>query len=116
MATVDPVRAVRLARIRMALRRATGKMLDVEALLGHPASAADSLRTWRALGNADLNLLLDEHEFGGTPPRAAAHSPTHSPTHPPAARHPADPAGPANPANPDTPKPPADPRYLRGAR
>ena len=109
MATVDPVRAVRLARIRMALRRATGKMLDVEALLGHPASAADSLRTWRALGNADLNLLLDEHEFGSTPPRPAAHSPTH----PPAAR---DPANPADPANPDHPKPPADPRYLRGAR
>lgn len=103
MSQVDPAQAVKLARIRMALRRATGKSFDVEALLlGGATQAAASIRAWRALGSADLDALLDHWVNGAAP------SPSPAPA-------PAAPAAPA-PLDPDAPKPPTDRRYLRGAR
>jgi hypothetical protein len=111
MAPIDPAQAVKLARIRMALRRATGKAFDVEALLlGSTAQAAASIKEWRALGVAELNQLLDHWvaESSGAPARAL--SPAKPPPGAPAAA-PADP-----PPDPPDPKAPPDRRYLRGAR
>jgi hypothetical protein len=111
MAPIDPAQAVKLARIRMALRRATGKTVDVEALLlGSTAQAAASIKEWRALGVAELNQLLDHWvaESSGAPARAP--SPAKPPPGAPAAA-PADP-----PPDPPDPKAPPDRRYLRGAR
>jgi hypothetical protein len=111
MAPIDPAQAVKLARIRMALRRATGKAFDVEALLlGGSAQAAAAIKEWRALGVAELNQLLDHWvaDSAGVPARAP--SPNKAPAGAPAAA-PADP-----PPDPPDPKTPPDRRYLRGAR
>jgi hypothetical protein len=107
MAPVDPAQAVKLARIRMALRRATGQVFDVEALLlGSASQAAANIKAWRALGSADLNTLLDHWVNGAAPALAPAPAPV------PASA----PADPTPSTDPDAPKPPPDRRYLRGAR
>jgi hypothetical protein len=107
MSPVDPAQAVKLARIRMALRRATGQAFDVEALLlGSAAQATASIKAWRALGSADLNTLLDHWVNGAAPAPAPAPAPAQE----------SAPATPTPPTDPDAPKPPTNRRYLRGAR
>jgi hypothetical protein len=114
MTPIDPAQAVKLARIRMALRRATGKTVDVEALLlGGSAQATASIKEWRALGVAELNQLLDHWVAESTGAPARAPSPAKAPGGAPAApaAAPTDP-----PTDPPDPKSPTDRRYLRGAR
>lgn len=122
MTPIEPAQAVKLARIRMALRRASGKAFDVEALLlGSAAQAAASMKEWRALGVAELNLLLDqwvaESASAGrarVPAPAAADAPGAASA---MAQGAAPAAAPADaPPDPPDPKSPADRRYLRGAR
>jgi hypothetical protein len=114
MPSVDPAHAVKLARIRMALRRATGQSFDVETLLTGPReTAAATIKQWRALGVAELDALLDQ--WLGAPPGALNAAPP--PEAGAAAKAAPKPAAPAPPTpNPEPPVPPPDRRYLRGAR
>jgi hypothetical protein len=115
MPQVDPIHAVRLARIRMALRRATGQAFDVEALLlGAPDAAAAAIEAWRALGAPDLTALLDQWVTAQSP--AASANPS-GPVPRAQAPAPAAPPPPSAPGpEPEPPAPPTDRRYLRGAR
>jgi hypothetical protein len=62
MATADPAYAILLSRIRLAVRRATGLMVDVEILLKSPKKAGAQIAEWRALKSADLDQLLIQYE------------------------------------------------------
>jgi hypothetical protein len=49
-------------RIGFALRRATGKVIDVDAMLSRPHLLARRLDTWRAVGSTELNFLIEQLE------------------------------------------------------
>jgi hypothetical protein len=49
-------------RICFALRRATGVVFDVDAMLSRPHLLSKRLEIWRAVGSDDLNSLLDQLE------------------------------------------------------
>jgi hypothetical protein len=53
-------------RIGFALRRATGVVFDVDAMLSRPQLRSRRLEIWRAVGSDELNSLLDqlETQFG----------------------------------------------------
>ena len=53
-------------RIGFALRRATGVVFDVDAMLSRPHLRSRRLEIWRAVGSDELNSLLDqlETQFG----------------------------------------------------
>jgi len=53
-------------RIGFALRRATGVVFDVDAMLSRPNLRSRRLEIWRAVGSDELNSLLDqlETQFG----------------------------------------------------
>jgi hypothetical protein len=59
-----------LARIRFALRRATGLVFDIDAMLRRPELRARRIETWRAVASPELNSLLDqlESELDSRPP------------------------------------------------
>ncbi|MCK9684382.1 hypothetical protein [Scleromatobacter humisilvae] len=49
-------------RIRFALRRATGVVFDIDAMLRRPEHRALRIRLWRDVGSHELSSLLDELE------------------------------------------------------
>ena len=49
-------------RIRFALRRATGVVFDIDAMLGKPEFRARRIRLWRDVGSLELSSLLDQLE------------------------------------------------------
>lgn len=49
-------------RIKFAVRRCTGRVVDMDAMLGRPELRAPRIRAWRAIGSAGLNELLDQLE------------------------------------------------------
>ena len=48
-------------RIKFAVRRCTGRVVDMDAML-RPESRAPRIRAWRQIGSAGLNELLDQLE------------------------------------------------------
>ena len=83
----DSSRAVLAARLRLALRRATGALVDVDAALAEPASAAAQIIAWRALGAQELDHLLDMYENKASVAAAARASvPSAAATRPAAAQ------------------------------
>ncbi len=61
-------------RIRFALRRATGMVFDIDAMLGKPEIRARRISLWRDVGSSELSSLLDqlETEFQADSPEADA--------------------------------------------
>jgi hypothetical protein len=49
-------------RIKFAVRRCTGLVVDMDAMLGRPELREPRIRAWRAIGSAGLNELLDQLE------------------------------------------------------
>ena len=49
-------------RICFALRRATGVVFDIDAMLSRPHLLSRRLEIWRAVGSQELNGLLDQLE------------------------------------------------------
>jgi hypothetical protein len=49
-------------RIKFAVRRCTGRVVDMEAMLGRPELRGPRIRAWRQIGSAGLNALLDQLE------------------------------------------------------
>ncbi len=60
-------------RIKFAVRRSTGLVVDMDAMLGRPELRAPRIRAWRQIGSPDLNQLLDqlESEFQQDPGKDA---------------------------------------------
>lgn len=48
-------------RIKFAVRRCTGRVVDMDAML-RPESRAPRIRAWRQIGSVGLNELLDQLE------------------------------------------------------
>ena len=65
--TGRPEEQILRTRIRFALRRATGVVFDIDAMLGKPELRARRIRLWRDVGSDELSSLLDqlETEFQG---------------------------------------------------
>ena len=49
-------------RIKFAVRRCTGRVVDMEAMLGRPEVRVPRIHSWRQLGSPDLDVLLDQLE------------------------------------------------------
>jgi len=49
-------------RIKFAVRRCTGRVVDMEAMLGRPELRMPRIRAWRQIGSPGLNALLDQLE------------------------------------------------------
>lgn len=49
-------------RIKFAVRRATGLVVDMDAMLGRPEMQAPRIQAWRRLGSPGLDRLLDQLE------------------------------------------------------
>jgi len=49
-------------RIKFAVRRCTGRVVDMDAMLGRPELRGPRIRAWRQIGSAGLNALLDQLE------------------------------------------------------
>lgn len=49
-------------RIKFAVRRCTGRVVDMEAMLGRPELRGPRIRAWRQIGSAGLDALLDQLE------------------------------------------------------
>jgi len=49
-------------RIRFALRRATGVVFDIDAMLRKPEVRARRISLWRDVGSHELSSLLDQLE------------------------------------------------------
>jgi hypothetical protein len=83
---LKPHQEILRARIRFALRRATGFVFDIDAMLRKPELRARRIRLWRGIASEELSSLLDqletefqadaEHEADGGARLAAA--PPHS--------------------------------------
>jgi len=52
-------REILRARVRFALRRASGFVFDIDAMLRRPEQHARRIALWRSFGSAELNHLLD---------------------------------------------------------
>ena len=52
-------------RIKFAVRRCTGRLVDMDAMIGRPELRVPRIREWRRIGSQRLNALLDqlENEF-----------------------------------------------------
>jgi hypothetical protein len=50
------------ARIRFALRRASGVVFDIDAMLRRPEQRSRRIALWRSFGSPELNRLLDQLE------------------------------------------------------
>ena len=57
-----PERQILQTRIRFALRRATGVVFDIDAMLRKPELRASRIRVWRDVGSDELSSLLDQLE------------------------------------------------------
>ncbi len=55
-----PEEQILRTRIRFALRRATGVVFDIDAMLGRPEFRARRIRLWRDVGSHELSSLLDQ--------------------------------------------------------
>ena len=61
MGRVNPnEKGILRARIAFALRRVTGKLVDVDAMLRRPEQRARRIAPWRQLATPELNSLLDQ--------------------------------------------------------
>jgi len=79
---LKPHQEILRARIRFALRRATGFVFDIDAMLRKPELRARRIGLWRGIASEELSSLLDqletefqadaEHEADGDPRRAPA--------------------------------------------
>jgi len=49
-------------RIKFAVRRCTGRVVDMDAMLGRPEMRVPRIRAWRQIGSEGLNALLDQLE------------------------------------------------------
>jgi len=49
-------------RIKFAVRRYTGRLVDMDAMLGRPELRGPRIQAWRQIGSAGLNALLDQLE------------------------------------------------------
>ena len=74
MAYVNPLeKSILRTRIAFALRRCTGVLFDVDAMLSRPEQRAARIRIWREINSPELNGLLDQldtqlmSEFGREP-------------------------------------------------
>ena len=67
-----PEEQILRTRIRFALRRATGMVFDIDAMLGKPEVRARRIRLWRDVGSHELSSLLDQLETGFHADDAAA--------------------------------------------
>jgi hypothetical protein len=59
----QPERHILRTRIRFALRRATGVVFDIDAMLRRPELRASRIRIWRDVGSDELSSLLDQLEI-----------------------------------------------------
>jgi len=50
-------------RIRFALRRVSGFVFDIDAMLRRPEQRARRIALWRSFGSTELNHLLDQLEI-----------------------------------------------------
>jgi hypothetical protein len=57
-----PERQILQTRIRFALRRATGVVFDIDAMLRKPELRESRIRVWRDVGSDELSSLLDQLE------------------------------------------------------
>jgi hypothetical protein len=57
-----PEKQILRTRIRFALRRATGMVFDIDAMLGKPEFRARRISLWRDVGSHQLSSLLDQLE------------------------------------------------------
>ena len=66
---LTPNQAILRNRIRFALRRATGFVFDIEAMLRKPELRAKRIGVWRDVADHELSSLLDqlETEFQADP-------------------------------------------------
>lgn len=59
---LTPDQEILRTRIRFALRRATGFVFDIEAMLRKPELRARRIGLWRDVATEELNSLLDQLE------------------------------------------------------
>lgn len=59
---LKPDQEILRTRIRFALRRATGFVFDIDAMLRKPQLRARRIRLWRDVASDELNSLLDQLE------------------------------------------------------
>ena len=59
---LTPDQEILRTRIRFALRRATGFVFDIEAMLSRPELRARRIGLWRDVATEELNSLLDQLE------------------------------------------------------
>jgi len=59
---LTPRQEILRARIRFALRRATGFVFDIDAMLNRPELRARRIHLWRDVADHELSSLLDELE------------------------------------------------------
>lgn len=60
--TTRPEGQILRTRIRFALRRATGVVFDIDAMLRKSEVRARRIRLWRDVGSQELSSLLDQLE------------------------------------------------------
>lgn len=59
---LKPDQEILRARIRFGLRRATGFVFDIDAMLRKPELRARRIGLWRDIADGELNSLLDQLE------------------------------------------------------
>ena len=59
---LTPHQEILRSRIRFALRRATGFVFDIDAMLRKPELRARRIGLWRDIATGELNSLLDQLE------------------------------------------------------
>ncbi len=59
---LKPDQEILRARIRFALRRCTGFVFDIDAMLRKPELRARRIGTWRDVADEELSSLLDQLE------------------------------------------------------
>ena len=59
---LKPDQEILRSRIRFALRRATGMVFDIDAMLRKPELRARRIGLWRDVATGELNSLLDQLE------------------------------------------------------
>ena len=59
---LTPDQEILRTRIRFALRRATGVVFDIDAMLRKPELRARRIGLWRDVATGELNSLLDQLE------------------------------------------------------
>ncbi|MGN6530063.1 MAG: hypothetical protein ACTHL8_27030 [Burkholderiaceae bacterium] len=61
MSRINPLeKSILRTRIAFALRRTTGVLFDVDAMLRRPEQRARRIEIWRGINSPELNSLLDQ--------------------------------------------------------